>query len=114
MAAVDFALPWWVACAGFASTGIVAALSMHEPSRGTPTGASLAPRPSSIWTCVSAPGEIWIEGVWPDATAPPTLAVATTTPVCTAVNVVDAPLVCENVAFVESLSDHAAPVTSPR
>jgi len=38
LAAVDFALPWWVACAGFASTGIVAALSMHEPSRRAAAG----------------------------------------------------------------------------
>src|SRR5437764_11842227 len=38
LAAVDFALPSWVASAGFASTGIVAALSMHEPPRRAAAG----------------------------------------------------------------------------
>jgi len=31
LAAVDFAIPWWLASAGFGSTGVIAALTMHEP-----------------------------------------------------------------------------------
>jgi MFS family permease len=33
LAAVDFSLPWWIAAAGFASTGVVALWSMEEPPR---------------------------------------------------------------------------------
>ena len=32
LATLSFALPWWVAAAGFASTGAVAAWRMHEPA----------------------------------------------------------------------------------
>ena len=38
LAAVDFALPWWVGAAGFASTGAVAAVAMRERSRSTAAG----------------------------------------------------------------------------
>lgn len=45
LAAVDFALPWWVATAGFVSTGVVALWQMHEvPLRVIPAAA----RPSLV------------------------------------------------------------------
>jgi MFS family permease len=39
LASVDFALPWWVASAGFASTGAVAAAAMRERPRSASAGA---------------------------------------------------------------------------
>jgi MFS family permease len=45
LAAVDFALPWWVATAGFVSTGAVAFWVMHEPPRRVTPAAT---RPSLV------------------------------------------------------------------
>jgi MFS family permease len=45
LAAVDFALPWWVATAGFVSTGAVAFLVMQEPPRRVTPAAT---RPSLV------------------------------------------------------------------
>ena len=36
LAAASFALPWWVAAAGFVATGVVAAWLMHEPVASRP------------------------------------------------------------------------------
>jgi MFS family permease len=36
LASVDFATPWWVGSAGFAATGLVAALAMREPEVRSP------------------------------------------------------------------------------
>jgi len=42
LAAIDFAIPWWVAAGGFATTGVVAAAAMRE--RGRSTASAEAPR----------------------------------------------------------------------
>ena len=39
LAAVDFALPWWVAAAGFAATGVIGAAVMRERPRSVSAGA---------------------------------------------------------------------------
>jgi MFS family permease len=40
LAQVDFALPWWIACAGFVATGVIAALLMKESRQYGATGAA--------------------------------------------------------------------------
>jgi MFS family permease len=39
LAAIDFAIPWWVAAGGFAVTGVVATVTMRESTRTATSGA---------------------------------------------------------------------------
>jgi MFS family permease len=37
LAVIDFALPWWIVAGGFVSTGVAAAVAMHEPRNAATT-----------------------------------------------------------------------------